>query len=173
MNIRNHFPTEELQKRDAAHHLHPFTAQHDLANKGSRIITSAQGVYVYDSNGEELLDAMAGGRRFLAISLRKTTTALVPPEFGALHTLDLSGSATLTAVPGLGNVHSLNLSYCSQLTDVSNLGNVYELDLSNCGSLEDVSALVLSSIVRSSVSKGNIGLGNLSRMQSFLRIFTL
>ena len=60
MNIRNHFPTEELQKRDAAHHLHPFTAQHDLANKGSRIITSAQGVYVYDSNGEELLDAMAG-----------------------------------------------------------------------------------------------------------------
>ena len=34
MNIRNHFPTEELQKRDAAHHLHPFTAQHDLANKG-------------------------------------------------------------------------------------------------------------------------------------------
>ena len=60
MNIRNHFPTEELQKRDAAHHLHPFTAQHDLANKGSRIITSAQGVYVYDSNGEQLLDAMAG-----------------------------------------------------------------------------------------------------------------
>ena len=60
MNIRNHFPTEELQKRDAAHHLHPFTAQNDLANKGSRIITSAQGVYVYDSNGEELLDAMAG-----------------------------------------------------------------------------------------------------------------
>ncbi len=60
MNIRNHFPTEELQRRDAAHHLHPFTAQHDLANKGSRIITSAQGVYVYDSNGEQLLDAMAG-----------------------------------------------------------------------------------------------------------------
>ncbi|MFL2757455.1 MAG: aspartate aminotransferase family protein [Paracoccaceae bacterium] len=60
MNIRNHFPTEELQKRDAAHHLHPFTAQHDLANKGSKIITSAQGIYVYDSNGEELLDAMAG-----------------------------------------------------------------------------------------------------------------
>ena len=60
MNIRNHFPTEELQKRDAAHHLHPFTALNDLANKGSKIITSAQGVYVYDSNGKELLDAMAG-----------------------------------------------------------------------------------------------------------------
>ena len=60
MNIRNHFPTEELQKRDAAHHLHPFSAQDDLAKKGSKIITSAQGVYVFDSNGEQILDAMAG-----------------------------------------------------------------------------------------------------------------
>ena len=60
MNIRNHFPTEELQKRDAAHHLHPFSAQADLAKKGSKIITSAQGVYVFDSNGEQILDAMAG-----------------------------------------------------------------------------------------------------------------
>ena len=60
MNIRNHFPTEELQKRDAAHHLHPFSAQNDVAKKGAKIITSAQGVYVYDSNGEQLLDAMAG-----------------------------------------------------------------------------------------------------------------
>ena len=50
MNIRNHFPTEELQKRDAAHHLHPFSAQADLAKKGSKVITSAQGVYVFDSN---------------------------------------------------------------------------------------------------------------------------
>jgi putrescine aminotransferase len=60
MNIRNHFPTEELQKRDAAHHLHPFSSQTDVAKKGAKIITSAQGVYVYDSNGEQLLDAMAG-----------------------------------------------------------------------------------------------------------------
>ena len=60
MNIRNHFPTEELQKRDAAHHLHPFSSQNDVAKKGAKIITSAQGVYVYDSNGEQLLDAMAG-----------------------------------------------------------------------------------------------------------------
>ena len=60
MNIINHFPTEELQKRDAAHHLHPFSAQDDLAKKGSKIITSAQGVYVFDSNGEQILDAMAG-----------------------------------------------------------------------------------------------------------------
>ena len=60
MNIRNHFPTEELQKRDAAHHLHPFSAQADLAKKGSKVITSAQGVYVFDSNGEQILDAMAG-----------------------------------------------------------------------------------------------------------------
>ena len=60
MNIRNHFPTEELQKRDAAHHLHPFSAQDDLAKKGSKIITSAQGVYVFDSNGKRYLEGLAG-----------------------------------------------------------------------------------------------------------------
>ena len=77
MNIRNHFPTEELQKRDAAHHLHPFTAQHDLANKGSRIITSAQGVYVYDSNGEELLDAMAGFGVLISVMVEKSWLRLL------------------------------------------------------------------------------------------------
>ncbi len=79
MNIRNHFPTEELQKRDAAHHLHPFSAQDDLAKKGSKIITSAQGVYVFDSNGEQILDAMAGlwcvnigyGREELALAAER------------------------------------------------------------------------------------------------------
>ena len=47
MNIRNHFPTEELQKRDAAHHLHPFSAQADLAKKGSKVITSAPVSYTH------------------------------------------------------------------------------------------------------------------------------
>ena len=61
MNIlTNHRPTEELQKIDSAHHLHPFTAQMDLKQKGARIITSGKGVFVTDSDGTQLLDAMAG-----------------------------------------------------------------------------------------------------------------
>lgn len=56
----NHLPTEELQAIDAAHHMHPFTDGNALTKKGVRIIKSAKGVFLKDSEGEELLDAMAG-----------------------------------------------------------------------------------------------------------------
>jgi len=58
--ISNHLPTEELQALDAAHHLHPFTAGDELAAKGVRVITKANGVTLTDSDGKEMLDAMAG-----------------------------------------------------------------------------------------------------------------
>ena len=58
--ISNHMPTAELQALDAAHHLHPFTSGDDLAKKGARVITRAKGVTLTDSEGIELLDAMAG-----------------------------------------------------------------------------------------------------------------
>lgn len=58
--MANHLPTSELQKIDAAHHLHPFTEGDDLAKKGARIIKSAKGVWLKDSESEEILDAMAG-----------------------------------------------------------------------------------------------------------------
>lgn len=54
------FTTEQLQKIDAAHHMHPFTKDAELAEKGARIITKARGVFLTDSDGNELLDAMAG-----------------------------------------------------------------------------------------------------------------
>ena len=56
----NHLPTKELQALDAAHHIHPFTDQASLNAKGARVITKAQGVYLWDSEGEKLLDGMAG-----------------------------------------------------------------------------------------------------------------
>jgi len=58
--ITNHLPTAELQRLDAAHHMHPFTAQGELAAKGARVITGAEGVFLTDSDGEQILDAMAG-----------------------------------------------------------------------------------------------------------------
>ncbi|MFP4275674.1 MAG: aminotransferase, partial [Paracoccaceae bacterium] len=58
--ITNHLPTAELQRLDAAHHMHPFTAQGELAAKGARVITGADGVFLTDSEGERILDAMAG-----------------------------------------------------------------------------------------------------------------
>ena len=53
-------PTAEWQRLDTAHHLHPFTDYKALAKKGSRIITRAEGVYVWDSEGNKILDGMAG-----------------------------------------------------------------------------------------------------------------
>ncbi|MDQ2094399.1 aspartate aminotransferase family protein [Rhodalgimonas zhirmunskyi] len=58
--ITNHMPTEELQALDAAHHMHPFSNGDELSAKGARVITRAKGVTLTDSEGVELLDAMAG-----------------------------------------------------------------------------------------------------------------
>lgn len=58
--ITNHMPTAELQALDAAHHMHPFTDGNDLAEKGARVITRASGVTLTDSEGNQMLDAMAG-----------------------------------------------------------------------------------------------------------------
>ena len=58
--ITNTRPTAELQALDAAHHIHPFTAQAALAAKGTRVIREAKGIWLRDSDGEPLLDGMAG-----------------------------------------------------------------------------------------------------------------
>ncbi|HAN53467.1 aspartate aminotransferase family protein [Stutzerimonas sp. Brlt_13] len=42
------------------HHLPPFTDYKALNAKGTRIITRASGVYLWDSEGHKILDAMAG-----------------------------------------------------------------------------------------------------------------
>jgi len=52
--------TAEWQALDAAHHLHPFTDHAALGRSGSRIITGAEGVYLWDSDGNRILDGMAG-----------------------------------------------------------------------------------------------------------------
>lgn len=58
--ISNHLPTSELQALDGAHHMHPFTTNNDLKERGARVITSGQGIYLRDSEGNQILDAMAG-----------------------------------------------------------------------------------------------------------------
>lgn len=52
--------TAEWQAADAAHYLHPFTDFKGLANKGSRVITKADNIYLWDSEGKKILDAMSG-----------------------------------------------------------------------------------------------------------------
>ena len=52
--------TSEWQAADAAHFLHPFTDFQALAHKGARIIQRADNIYLWDSEGRRLLDAMSG-----------------------------------------------------------------------------------------------------------------
>ena len=71
--------TAEYRALDSAHFLHPFTDHKELHQKGSRIIERADGVYLFDSEGNRLLDAMAGlwcvnvgyGRKDLAAVAQK------------------------------------------------------------------------------------------------------
>ncbi|NNE80072.1 MAG: aspartate aminotransferase family protein [Silicimonas sp.] len=60
MPLTNIRPTAELQALDARHHLHPFSAQSEFETKGARIMTRAEGAWLTDSEGEQLLDGMAG-----------------------------------------------------------------------------------------------------------------
>ena len=53
--------TAEWKSNDHRHYMHPFTDHKELGEKGgSRIITRADGVYIYDSEGTKILDGMAG-----------------------------------------------------------------------------------------------------------------
>jgi putrescine---pyruvate transaminase len=66
--------TAGWQELDRQHYLHPFTDYKNLHARGSRVIVKAEGVYLYDSEGNRFLDGMAGlwcvnigyGRRELA-----------------------------------------------------------------------------------------------------------
>jgi putrescine---pyruvate transaminase len=52
--------TRRWQELDARHHVHPFSDQTALAAKGVRIITRAEGCWLWDSEGNRILDGMAG-----------------------------------------------------------------------------------------------------------------
>lgn len=66
--------THEIQSLDSAHFLHPFTDFQALASQGARVIVKGDGIYIWDSEGHKILDAMSGlwcvnvgyGRRELA-----------------------------------------------------------------------------------------------------------
>ena len=52
--------TQEWQALEAAHHMPPFSDYKSLHAQGTRMITHAKGHYIYDTEGHQILDAMAG-----------------------------------------------------------------------------------------------------------------
>ncbi|ODN69611.1 aspartate aminotransferase family protein [Methylobrevis pamukkalensis] len=60
MTVSNVYPTAPLRALDAAHHLHPFSDMKSLNAEGSRVIVRAKGCWLEDSDGNRILDGMAG-----------------------------------------------------------------------------------------------------------------
>ncbi|HEU4850873.1 MAG TPA: aspartate aminotransferase family protein [Telluria sp.] len=76
--------TREIQKLDSAHYLHPFTDSLELSGRGARVIVRGDGIYVWDSEGNQILDAMSGlwcvnvgyGRTSIADAVYRQMTTL-------------------------------------------------------------------------------------------------
>ena len=62
--------TERWQSLDSAHHLHPFTNPKELKENSARIIESAQGIYITDSDGR--VPGCNGGSMVREHGLRST-----------------------------------------------------------------------------------------------------
>lgn len=79
-----HNQTKHWQELDALHHIHPFTETQALNKKGVRVITKADGIYLWDSEGNRLIDGMSGlwcvnvgyGRKELAEAAREAMLQL-------------------------------------------------------------------------------------------------
>lgn len=52
--------TRQWQELDKAHHIHPFTDPKYFDTKGVRVVMRGEGCYVWDSDGNKVLDGMAG-----------------------------------------------------------------------------------------------------------------
>jgi putrescine aminotransferase len=86
--------TAEWQAADAAHFLHPFTDFQGLARKGSRIIARAENIYLWDSEGRQILDAMSG---LWCVNVGYGQTALIDAATRQLQTLPFYNSFFQTA----------------------------------------------------------------------------
>jgi putrescine---pyruvate transaminase len=88
--------TKDWQSADAAHYLHPFTDFKSLANKGSRIITRADNIYLWDSDGHKILDAMSG---LWCVNVGYGQQALVDAATAQMKELPFYNSFFQTATP--------------------------------------------------------------------------
>ncbi|WP_271270995.1 aspartate aminotransferase family protein [Aliamphritea hakodatensis] len=52
--------SQDIQTADREHHIHPFSNTGALNKQGARVIEKAEGVYLWDSEGNKILDGMAG-----------------------------------------------------------------------------------------------------------------
>jgi putrescine aminotransferase len=88
--------TADWQAADAAHYLHPFTDFKSLASKGSRVIVRADDIYLWDSDGTKILDAMSG---LWCVNVGYGRQELIDAATAQLKTLPFYNSFFQTATP--------------------------------------------------------------------------
>ena len=52
--------TKQWQRLDTQNHLHPFTDYHAYNQKPGRVINRAEHIYIYDTDNNQIMDAMSG-----------------------------------------------------------------------------------------------------------------
>ncbi|MBI2734876.1 MAG: aspartate aminotransferase family protein [Aquabacterium sp.] len=98
--------TAEWQALDAAHFLHPFTDFKALAAKGTRVITKADNIYLWDSEGHKLFDAMSG---LWCVNVGYGQKALIDAATQQLTTLPFYNSFfQTTTMPAIALAHKLS-----------------------------------------------------------------
>ena len=126
--------TGAIQAMDSAHFLHPFTDFQNLNSRGARVITRAEGIYIWDSEGHKILDGMSGlwcvnvgyGRRELADAAHRQMLEL--PYYNSFFQTTNVQAATLAAklaslAPTIGGRSFQHVFYSSSGSE-SNDSNV-------------------------------------------------
>jgi putrescine aminotransferase len=60
IQLKELYDTAAIQKLDTAHYIHPFTDHKALGEKGARVMVRGEGIYLWDSEGNKILDGMSG-----------------------------------------------------------------------------------------------------------------
>lgn len=89
--------TAHWRHLDAAHHLHPFSDAKSLNAQGVRVITRAQGSYIFDSEGHQILDGMSG---LWCSAVGHGNTTIIDAIADQLRTLDYYNTFFKTTHPG-------------------------------------------------------------------------
>ncbi len=109
--MTDRYNTEQLKQLDIAHHLHPRTNLKRHARTGPFILARGEGVYVWDTDGNQYIDAAAGlwninvghGRKELAEAARQQIEEIAygPTFFGLATPPPIELAAKLAAMyPG-------------------------------------------------------------------------
>src|SRR5438105_10935012 len=94
--MNNERSTRDWQAADAQHYLHPFTDFKALINQGTRIIVRGDNLYLWDSEGHKIFDAMSG---LWCVNVGYGRQELIDAATQQLKTLPFYNSFFQTATP--------------------------------------------------------------------------